>query len=262
MAIATNRRKFLKDATALMGAVTVEGIGAADAATIAKSPSGKPLAGVFPIGWTPCTPDNKINFDAMTAQMKFLNRGKVAGIAWPQNASAWQTISADEWYNGADALTSVKGKSAVVLGVQTVGFDTAKSVEYAKAAKTKGADAIISFVPTGASDEQAIAYFKALSDASSLPIMVQAVGDVSVDTVVALSNAFAPTVRSRISPVAVGTLSSRRWSWASWAPAPMPACLTYYSSASICIRRARSAKPTICSVVSYRSMPSRTPTSM
>lgn len=189
MTIATNRRKFLKGATALAGAMTIGGTGVANAATLAKSPNGKTLAGVFPIGWTPCTPDNKFNLDAMVKQQQFLNRGKVAGIAWPQNASAWQTLSSDEWHAGVDAITSVKGPSAVVLGVQTVGFDLTKSTEYAKYAKSKNADAIISFVPDNASDADAIAYFKALGAASGLPMLVQAVGNVSVDTLVALSNA-------------------------------------------------------------------------
>jgi dihydrodipicolinate synthase/N-acetylneuraminate lyase len=167
----------------------LRGISTANAGEIRKSPNGRVLAGVFPIGWSPCTPDNKLDLDAMVAQRKFLNRGKVAGIAWPQNASAWQTLSPQEWHDGADALLSVKGTSAVVLGVQTVGFDTAKSVEYARYAADKGADAIISLTPPGASDDEIIAYFKALSTASNLPIMVQAVGDVSVDTIVALSKA-------------------------------------------------------------------------
>jgi 4-hydroxy-tetrahydrodipicolinate synthase len=189
MSIATNRRTFLTAAGALAGAVAVGGIGVASASAISKSPNGKPLAGVFPIGWSPCTPDNKLDLDAMVAQQKFLNRGKVAGIAWPQNASAWQTLSYEEWHAGADALLSVKGHAAVVLGVQTVGFDLDKSIEYAKYARSKGADAIISLTPPGASDADIIAYFKALSDAASLPLLVQAVGDVSIDTLVALSKA-------------------------------------------------------------------------
>jgi dihydrodipicolinate synthase/N-acetylneuraminate lyase len=183
------RRTFLKAAGALAGAIAVCGIGKANSSEVRKSPNGRALAGVFPIGWSPCTPGNKLDLDAMVAQQKFLNRGKVAGIAWPQNASAWQTLSRQEWHDGADALLSQKGPSAVVLGVQTVGFDTSKSVEYAKYAAAKGADAIISLTPPGASDEELITYFKALSAASNLPMMVQAVGDVSVDTIVALSKA-------------------------------------------------------------------------
>ncbi len=189
MTITTSRRRFLQAAGALAGAITVGGFSTAGAANIRRSPSGKPLAGVFPIGWTPCTPDNKLNVEAMVAQLKFLNRGKVAGIAWPQNASGWQSLSPEEWHQGADALLSVKGKSAVVLGVQTAGFDIAKSTEYAKYAAAGGADAIISLTPTGASDEDIIAYFKALEEASKLPMLVQAVGDVSVDTLVALYTA-------------------------------------------------------------------------
>jgi 4-hydroxy-tetrahydrodipicolinate synthase len=189
----TTRRNFLGTAATLAGGLAAAHIVPVDAATIAKSPSGRPLAGVFPIGWTPCTPDNKIDLNAMAAQIRFLNRGRVAGIAWPQNASAWQTISEQEWHDAADVLTSVKGHTAVVLGVQNVEFNIVKAASYAKAARDKGADAIISFVPTGASTEQAIAYFRALADASSLPMMVQAVGDVSVDMLVALSDAL-PTL--------------------------------------------------------------------
>jgi dihydrodipicolinate synthase/N-acetylneuraminate lyase len=189
MSIPTNRRRFLQVAGAVAGAIAVGGIEVANATAIRKSPNGKPLAGVFPIGWSPCKADNKLDLDAMVAQQQFLNRGKVAGIAWPQNASAWQTLSSDEWHAGADALLSVKGKSAVVLGVQSVGFDLAKSTQYAKYAGSKGADAIISLTPPGASDDDVIAYFKALSSASNLPMLVQAVGDVSVDTLVALYKA-------------------------------------------------------------------------
>jgi dihydrodipicolinate synthase/N-acetylneuraminate lyase len=113
----------------------------------------------------------------------------VAGIAWPQNASAWQTLSTDEWHQGADALLSVKGPSAVVLGVQTMGFDIAKSADYARYAGQHGADAVMSLTPPGASDAEIISYFKTLASASNLPLMVQAVGDVSVDTLVNLSKA-------------------------------------------------------------------------
>jgi dihydrodipicolinate synthase/N-acetylneuraminate lyase len=168
-------------------------LGARDAsaaeARIARSPGGKPLAGVFPIGWTPCKPDNSFDADAMVKQQQFLDRGKVAGMAWPQNASGWQSLSEAEWHKGAEALASVKGNTALVLGVQTLGFNIANSQAYCRKAKSLGADGIISLVPPGASGADAAAYFKALADASDLPIMVQAVGNVSVDDLVALAKA-------------------------------------------------------------------------
>ena len=153
------------------------------------SPNGRPLAGVFPIGWTPCKADNSFDLDAMVRQQQFLNRGKVAGMAWPQNASGWQSLSAAEWNAGAEALASVKGDTALVLGVQTPGFNIANSQAYARKAKSLHADAIISLVPGSGSDADIIAYFKALSEAAGLPMMVQATGTVSVDTLVALAGA-------------------------------------------------------------------------
>jgi 4-hydroxy-tetrahydrodipicolinate synthase len=191
MSIHANRRKFLMGACAMAGAIALPAESAR--AAIVKSPNGRPLAGVFPIGWTPCKPDNKLDADAMVKQQEFLNRGKVAGMAWPQNASAWQTLTPDEWHQGAEALASVKGKTALVLGVQTMGFNVAASQEYARTAKRLNADGIISLIPPNASDSDIIAYFKALSDASGLPMMVQATGTVTVDTLVALTSAV-PTI--------------------------------------------------------------------
>jgi 4-hydroxy-tetrahydrodipicolinate synthase len=187
--MAGNRRKFLQRTGASLGLLAVTGGGALAAAGAAKSPNGKSLAGVFPIGWTPCKPDNSFDADAMVKQQQFLNRGKVAGMAWPQNASGWQSLTQAEWHAGAEALASVKGDTALVLGVQTAGFNTAASQAYAKKAKSLNADGIISLVPPDASEADVAAYFKALSDASGLPIMVQAVGNVSVDNLVALAAA-------------------------------------------------------------------------
>jgi 4-hydroxy-tetrahydrodipicolinate synthase len=187
-----DRRTFLQGAGAALGilASASQGVLAANSGgAIAKSPNGKPLAGVFPIGWTPCRADNSFDVDAMVRQQQFLNRGKVAGMAWPQNASGWQTLTMQEWHAGAEALASVKGDTALMLGVQTIGFNTAASQAYARKAKSLNADAIISLTPPGASQSEVVAYFKALSDASGLPIMVQAVGDISVDSLVALAEA-------------------------------------------------------------------------
>jgi 4-hydroxy-tetrahydrodipicolinate synthase len=186
-----NRRKFLQVTGASLSLLAVAGRGAmaATSGAIVKSPNGKALAGVFPIGWTPCKPDNSFDADAMVKQQQFLNRGKVAGMAWPQNASGWQSLTPAEWHAGAEALASVKGDTALVLGVQTAGFNTVASQAYAKKAKSLNADAIISLVPPDASEADVAAYFKALSDASGLPIMVQAVGNVSVDNLVALAAA-------------------------------------------------------------------------
>ncbi|HUE65286.1 MAG TPA: dihydrodipicolinate synthase family protein [Rhizomicrobium sp.] len=188
------RREFLKGAGCTLAVLSLAGAASSGAAApVAMSPNGRPLAGVFPIGWTPCKADNTFDLDAMVRQQRFLNRGKVAGMAWPQNASGWQSLSASEWNAGAEALASVKGNTALVLGVQTAGFNIANSQSYAKKAKNLNADAIISLVPGSGNDADIISYFRALSDAAGLPMMVQATGTVSVDTLVALASAV-PTI--------------------------------------------------------------------
>src|SRR5258708_4388291 len=147
-----NRRTFLLGAGASLGMLTIAGPGPgmgamAAASAIVKSPNGKALAGVFPIGWTPCKPDNTFDTDAMVKQQQFLNKGKVAGMAWPQNASGWQSLSAQEWNAGAEALASVKGDTALVLGVQTQGFNVPASQDYCKKAKSLNPAAIIPLFP-------------------------------------------------------------------------------------------------------------------
>lgn len=181
-----NRRNFLKGACAMAGLAAASSAGLS--AAYAQMAASKPFMGVFPIGWTVCTPDNKLDTAAMARQMTFLNKGKVAGLAWPQNASGWRSLSTREWHAGAEALAAAKGRMKLVLGVQTEGFNLANSQAYARAARKLKADGIISIVPE-VSDSAVISYFKALADASGLPLMAQAIGNTSVDTLVALSKA-------------------------------------------------------------------------
>jgi 4-hydroxy-tetrahydrodipicolinate synthase len=162
-------------ATAL--ALSNTGLGAATAA--------KPLRGLFPIGFTPFTPDDKIDLDGLAAQVRFCNRGSVHGLMWPQNASGWNTLSEKERLDGAEAILSAGkgGKTAIVIGVQGSDLDTV--TRYAKQAERLGADAIVSLPPTNPSDDKAIlAYYQQVGRITSLPFFAQAVGNFSVDLLV------------------------------------------------------------------------------
>ena len=88
------------------------------------------------------------------------------------------------------------GATKIVIGVQTVGGDTEKSVRYAKLAKAEnGADGIISLLPKMPPQDRIISYYKAIGAATSLPLMMQAVGDASVDLIVELSRQV-PTLKA------------------------------------------------------------------
>jgi dihydrodipicolinate synthase/N-acetylneuraminate lyase len=168
------RREFLTfGAGALAFALTANG-----------KPDSKPLRGLFPIGQTPFTPDDKLDLDCLAQEVKFCNRGHVHGFVWPQIASQWTTLSEKERFDGAEAiLTAGKGGStALVIGVQAPTLDTA--LKYAKHAEKNGADAIISLPPPKASaDQDYLDYYKQVGAATGLPLFVQSQGDMSIDLI-------------------------------------------------------------------------------
>ena len=157
--------------------------------------SHKPLQGIFPIAQTPFTESNKLDLDALAAEVRFIDRGRVHGFVWPQLASEWSTLSESERLAGAETIASV-GKPlrpAIVLGVQAT--NTATAVNYARQAAKLGADAIISLPPAHESDPKALtSYYAEVAKAAELPMFVQAVGNMSVETVVAMSKAI-PNLR-------------------------------------------------------------------
>src|SRR6478735_4891128 len=99
---------------------------------------GKLLRGVFPIAQSPFTDSDKLDVDSLVEQYRFLDRGRVHGIVWPQLASEWSTLSESERFEGAEALggAAKKLRPALVLGVQ--GPNTDAAVRYAKHAKKVG----------------------------------------------------------------------------------------------------------------------------
>jgi 4-hydroxy-tetrahydrodipicolinate synthase len=185
-----DRRTLLKT----LGAVAV-GSAFSNLAVGAAPTAGKVFNGLFPIASTPFTPDNKLDFECLNNEVKFCNRGGVPGLIWPQIASGWSTLSADERYAGAESLIAAGkgGKTAIVIGVQTQGKDLEGAVAYAKHAAAHGADAICSLPPDG--DNAAIMeFYKAIGAATDLPLFVQTIGDMPVDLVVEMYKSI-PTIR-------------------------------------------------------------------
>jgi 1-pyrroline-4-hydroxy-2-carboxylate deaminase len=161
----------------------------------AKGSAGKPLRGLFPIAATPFTPDNKLDLDCLNAEVKFCNRGGVPGLIWPQIASGWSTLSSSERFAGAESMLAAGkgGKTAIVIGVQTQGKDLPGAIAYAKHAAKNGADAICS-LPPGGDAAAVLEYYKAIGSATDLPLFIQSIGDMSVDSIVEMFKSI-PTVK-------------------------------------------------------------------
>lgn len=178
-----DRRALLKTMMSLAGGIALPRMGFASAT--ATMTAGKPLRGLFPIGSTPFTPDDKLDQECLANEVKFCNRGGVPGFIWPQIASGWSSMSSSERFAGAEAiLASGKGgKTALVIGVQTEGNDLPGAIAYARHAAKNGADAICSLPPKG-DDAALLEYYKAIGSATDLPLFVQTIGSMSVDLIV------------------------------------------------------------------------------
>jgi 4-hydroxy-tetrahydrodipicolinate synthase len=160
-----------------------------------RAVTAKPLRGLFPIAFTPFTPDNKMDLEGLAAQVKFCNRGGVHGLVWPQLASGWTTLSDTERMDGTAAMLSAGkgGRTALVIGVQSP--DPEAVTRYARQAEKLDADAIVSLPPAGVTDEKALlAYYQQVGRLTGLPLFAQAVGTMSVDLLVEMFKTI-PTLR-------------------------------------------------------------------
>ena len=191
-----DRREILQSAGMLaLGAAALMTPGAALASGVLK-PGSKPWRGLFPIGQTPFTADDKLDLDCLAAEIDFCNRGRIPGILWPQGSSGWTSLSEKERMDGAEAILSAGkgGKTSLVIGVQPLDGDVKTAIRYAKHAAQHGADALVSLPPgidngkppVKLSDQEYLDYYKTVGAATDLPLMVQSHGDMSVDLIVML----------------------------------------------------------------------------
>jgi dihydrodipicolinate synthase/N-acetylneuraminate lyase len=155
------------------------------------------LAGVFPIGFTPVNAQNQVDYDGLAAQVQFCRRGGVHGLAWPQIASGWTTLTEEERMHGAETLISAArgGSTAIVIGVQSRTADFNETERYARQAEKLGADAIICIAPPGVTaPSQLLSYYQRLGKVTSLPLFAQTGGDFSIDLIVEMFDTI-PTFR-------------------------------------------------------------------
>lgn len=188
-----SRRRFLQWLGA--GAVGLTLVHRGFAAAAERMAGTKRLRGIFPIAQTPFTAADKLDVDALVKQVEFIDRGGVHGFVWPQIASEWATLTEDERLIGMEAIghAGAKLRPAVILGVQ--GADITAARKYIKQAERVGADGIISLPPTESGDLKAVVkYYQDIGNSTHLPMFVQAVGNLDVDTILELYRTI-PTMR-------------------------------------------------------------------
>ena len=178
----TDRRDFLKAA----------GFGLVAAKLGADT---KSMRGIFPIMQTPYSDSGQLDAEVLAKEVKFLDRVGAHGVVWPQLASEWSELSPDERSAGAESImAAAKGaRCAVVLGVQ--GPDAVAARRYARQAEKLGPDAIIALPPHDSSNLDRVAeYYRAIARECALPLIVQTIGDMSVEFVLRMRKDI-PTLR-------------------------------------------------------------------
>lgn len=157
------------------------------------------LQGIFPIVQTPFADSGALDVETLAREVQFLQRAGVQGMTWPQMASEWPQLTMDERMSGAEAIVRANKaadaatRPAVVIGVQA--NDTETAMKYARHAEKIGADAIIAIpLNQGKDESRQMEYYSAIGGACSRPLIVQTVGQMSVDLVLRMAQQI-PTLR-------------------------------------------------------------------
>lgn len=129
--------------------------------------------GVYPAATTQFAEDLSVDYDATQRVQSALVDDGVTGVIILGTCGENNSLEPDEKRNILQgAVEAVAGRVPIVAGVSE--FTTARAIQYAKDAEKLGADAIMLlpamvYVPT---PEELQAHFRAVAEATSLPIML------------------------------------------------------------------------------------------
>jgi 4-hydroxy-tetrahydrodipicolinate synthase len=130
--------------------------------------------GIFTIPCTPFTDTGELDIASLRDEIAFCLEAGAHGIVAPVNASEFWTLSDEERKRVAQVIVQeVAGRVPVVIGV--TGASASIATAFARHAEEIGADAVIALPPHAriASSTTIFEYYRALSEAISLPIFIQ-----------------------------------------------------------------------------------------
>jgi 4-hydroxy-tetrahydrodipicolinate synthase len=132
------------------------------------------LRGIFVILATPYSQTGALDYEDLAFQVEWLEHAGAHGLVWPQNSSDYPRLTDAEIRRGMETLARAnQGRStALVLGVQRDA--TREMVDLARFAEALGPDMMIAMPPkVGTSIEDYRAYYTALAEVTSRPVMIQ-----------------------------------------------------------------------------------------
>lgn len=145
--------------------------------------------GSFAIPMTPFDDQDHIDVDILADEIEFCVASGVGGIVAPVMVSEFQALSEDERRLMIRIPVEVAAKRVPIVA-NCAAISAPLAVSYAAYAQEVGAEAVIAMPPYGLAPDfdRIYAYFKAISDAVSIPVWIQNAGLVplSLDQVVRL----------------------------------------------------------------------------
>jgi dihydrodipicolinate synthase/N-acetylneuraminate lyase len=172
--------------------------------------------GSFAIPMTPYDDRDRIDEEALAAEIEFCVECGVGGLVVPVMVSEFRLLSEAERRTMVRVPVEVSaGRVPVVANCAAV--NTPLAVEYAEYAQKVGADAVIAMPPyvLRPDFETIVAYYQAISDAVSIPVWIQNAGVVALspDQIVRLCTEIENVswVKEEVSPSthSIGTLVAR-----------------------------------------------------
>ena len=157
----------------------------------------KPIQGILPIAHTPFTADDAIDFPSLQRQIDWAYSVGASGFATGM-VSEILRLTADERLELTERLVDISdGRGAVIM---SVGAESkAQAIVYARRAQAAGCDAVMAIVPisTALPGDQVLAYYRAIADAISIPVIVQDASSyvgkaISLDVYIHLLNLYGP----------------------------------------------------------------------
>ena len=133
--------------------------------------------GIYAVLQTPVSADGELDEDSLRREVAFDIRAGAHGLVFPVLGGEFQYLSDHERQRLAEVVVGeAAGQIPVVIGVAAPVASMA--AEHARHAARIGADAVIALPPylSPASPDEALAYYRAISQAAERPVFVQNAG--------------------------------------------------------------------------------------
>lgn len=143
----------------------------------------KDWRGSFAIPMTPFDENDRIDEDVLAAEVDFCIESGVGGLVVPVMVSEFRVLSEEERRTMIRLPVQVSGGRVPVVA-NCAAVNTPLAVSYADYAEEVGADAVIAMPPYihRPDFETIFAYYQAISNAVSIPVWIQNIGEMALST--------------------------------------------------------------------------------